>query len=48
MIASDKKKADTINSKRYIWGLIIAWTVIIAGSLLWNVFQVKNETLEAA
>lgn len=30
MIASGKKKGGTINSKRYIWGLIIAWTVIIA------------------
>jgi len=48
MIASDKKKADTINSKSYIWGLVIAWTVIITMSLLWNVFQGKKEALNTA
>ena len=48
MITSDKKKADTFNLKRHIWGLIIAWTVIISMSLLWNLFQAKKETLNTA
>jgi len=34
--------------KRYAWILAIVWTVVIVASLVWNVIQVRNNTLEAA
>ncbi len=33
---------------RYAWILVVMWTVVVGASLLWNVFQVKQQTLEAA
>ncbi len=34
--------------QRYAWVLAIVWTVIVITSLVWNVVQMKNNTLEAA
>ncbi|MCK5195616.1 MAG: ATPase, partial [Desulfobulbaceae bacterium] len=34
--------------KRYAWVLAVVWTVIIAASLVWNVIQVRRNTLDAA
>ena len=34
--------------ERYVWILAVVWTVIIAASLVWNVIQVRRNTLEAA
>jgi PAS domain S-box-containing protein len=34
--------------ERYVWILAVVWTVIIAASLVWNVIQVRRNTLGAA
>jgi PAS domain S-box-containing protein len=36
------------NLKKYALALIVGWTLILGASLLWNVYHVKKETLEAA
>ncbi len=33
---------------RYFWGLAVAWTIVVVGSLLMNINQVRQNTLEAA
>ncbi len=33
---------------RYVWGVRITWTVIIAASLAWNIATVRQNTLETA
>ncbi len=40
--------ARSVRWQRYAWVLAIVWTVIIVTSLVWNVIQVRNNTLEAA
>lgn len=34
--------------QRYTWVLAIVWTVVVAGSLLWNIVQLKEHSLETA
>ncbi len=34
--------------ERYVWILAVMWTVAVAVSLVWNVVQIKHNTLEAA
>jgi signal transduction histidine kinase len=43
-----KDKAPPSLVVRYILLLMLVWTVAITGSLMWNVFQVKETTLENA
>lgn len=45
---SENDKADRNGLKRYVWVLVATWTVIIVGSTLWNINQIKENTLEAA
>lgn len=33
---------------RYLWGIAVVWTVVAAGSLLWNIWQVRHNTEGAA
>ncbi|RLC69994.1 MAG: ATPase, partial [Chloroflexi bacterium] len=33
---------------RYIWLLVIAWTLIIAGLVVWNLFQTRQVTQQIA
>lgn len=45
-------RSDTVSSmtSTVSYGLILAgfWTALVIASLFWNIFQVKNETVEAA
>ncbi len=34
--------------ERYAWAVGAVWTVVVAASLIWNVFEVKHATLEVA
>jgi len=47
---NDNKKVRLRSSRlgRYAWVLAVVWSVVVAGSLVWNVIQVKRNTLEAA
>lgn len=45
---SEKIRARPSLLERYAWALAVVWTVVVAASLIWNVFEVKHETLEAA
>jgi len=47
---SDSEKIKTRPSllERYAWTMGAVWTVVVAASLIWNVFEVKHQTLEAA
>ncbi len=45
---SGKTKAHTSQLRHHAWVLPVVWTIIISASLLWNVFHVKKNTLEAA
>lgn len=40
--------ATVIPVRLYMWTLLFSWTILIAASLWWNVFQYKKETLELA
>ena len=40
--------ARSVRWQRYAWVLAIVWTVVVAGSLLWNIVQIKEHSLEAA
>jgi|GEM_PF-1479016 len=44
----EKIKLPFLQLKRYVWVLAMVWTVVVATSLVWNVFETKQETLEAA
>lgn len=39
--------ARSVRWQRYAWVLAIVWTVIVAGSLGWNIVQIKEHSLEA-
>jgi len=43
-----KKVRARPHVESYVWALGVLWTVIIAASLVWNVVQINNNTLEAA
>lgn len=48
MNAPEKIKLPFLQLKRYVWVLAVVWTIVIATSLVWNVLQTKQETLEVA
>jgi PAS domain S-box-containing protein len=43
-----KIKARPTGMERYVWALAPVWTLVIAASLVWNVVQIKQNSLEAA
>ena len=45
---SEKIKTHPSLLERYAWAMGAVWTVVVAASLIWNVFEVKYETLEVA
>ncbi len=45
---SEKSRARYPQWERYAWVLAVVWTVVVAASLVWNVVQVRHNTLEAA
>ena len=45
---SEKSRARFPQWERYVWVLAVMWTVVVAASLVWNVVQVRHNTLEAA
>jgi PAS domain S-box-containing protein len=45
---SEKIKTRPSLLERYAWALAVAWTVVVAASLIWNVFELKHETSDAA
>jgi len=45
---SEKIKTRPSLLERYAWTMGAVWTVVVAASLIWNVFEVKHQTLEAA
>ncbi len=45
---SEKIKDRPPQLERYVWASAVVWTVVVAASLMWNVVQVKQESLEAA
>lgn len=34
--------------KRYVWSLAVAWTVVVAGLLAWDVYTVRQVTWDSA
>ncbi len=44
----EKSRARFPQWERYAWVLAVVWTVVVAASLVWNVVQVRHNTLEAA
>ena len=48
IMASARIEARSVRWQRYAWVLALVWTVIVVTSLVWNVVQVRNNTLEAA
>ena len=47
-MASARIEARSVRWQRYAWVLALVWTVIVVTSLIWNVVQVRNNTLETA
>ena len=45
---AEKIKALLLRLEHYVWALAVVWTIVVAASLVWNVAQMKHETLEAA
>jgi signal transduction histidine kinase/FixJ family two-component response regulator len=45
---SEKIRVRSHRFKRYAWVLAVVWTVVVAASLVWNVVQARQNTLEAA
>ncbi len=45
---SEKIKTRPSLLERYAWAMGAVWTVVVAASLIWNVFEMKYETLEVA
>ncbi len=43
-----EKRIKPFQLKRYVWILVIIWTVIISTSLIWNIYQSKKEIIEVA
>ncbi|MCP4624911.1 MAG: DUF3365 domain-containing protein [bacterium] len=50
MILSESYECSARTSpvKSYVWVLPLVWTLVVAASLLWNVIQARQNTLEAA
>ena len=48
MSDSEKIREHTTRWESYAWVLAVVWTVVIGASLVWNVVQVRHNTLEAA
>lgn len=46
MIDSQKEKKHYSKIQRYVVALIVMWTVVVAASLGWNLYQIKQHTLE--
>ncbi len=47
---NDSKKTKVHHSRlgRYTWALVVVWTVAVATSLVWNVTQIEQNTVEGA
>lgn len=45
---SEKIKTRPSLLERYAWTMGAVWTAVVGASLIWNVFEVKHQTLEAA
>lgn len=45
---SKKINAHPFRWERYIWGVPVAWTIVISASLLWNMTHLRQMTLEIA
>ncbi len=45
---SEKIRLRSRRFERYAWVLAVVWTVVFAASLVWNVIQARQNTLEAA
>ncbi len=45
---SEKIRVRSRRFKPYVWVLAVVWTVVVAASLVWNVIQARQNTLEAA
>ncbi|MBI5166788.1 MAG: DUF3365 domain-containing protein [candidate division NC10 bacterium] len=45
---SEKIKARLLRLEHYVWVLAAVWTIVVAASLVWNLFQIKKEILEEA
>ena len=43
-----KIKSRPAGMERYVWALASVWTLVVAASLVWNVVQMKQNSLEAA
>jgi len=48
MEINEKPNSEIPSIRRYAWVLAVAWTAAVAVSLIWNLFEVKYKTLEAA
>jgi signal transduction histidine kinase len=48
MIDSDEISAPASQLERYTWALAVLWTGVVAASLMWNVVQGRQRTLEVA
>ncbi len=48
MSDSEKIRMRSTRWEIYAWVLAVVWTVVIGASLVWNVVQVRHNTLEAA
>lgn len=44
----EKSKIELFSLERYVWALVIAWTVIAAGLLSWSVIQTRLRIREMA
>jgi len=45
---ADPAEARQSAPKRLGWGLLVVWTLVVAGSLIWNLAQQRRETLSLA
>lgn len=48
MIFSNADTAQLSKPRRFGWLLLVAWTVVVAASLVWNLVQQRQETLALA
>jgi PAS domain-containing protein len=48
LMSTSKENKASYRWNRYVLGLIVVWTVIIATSLAWNLFELKQRILEMA
>lgn len=48
MKGPEKIKASILGPKHHFWALGLAWTIIVAASMVWNTVQEKQGTLDTA